>query len=332
MVVATNPYAPPAVPATSPLQRDVLKVLLYFDLFRHPLSSEEIYEFLPSNSTTPSNVARACSSLPLNMVVDFSGGFFFLKERGAGCVAERRNKEATAQRRWRIARFMTKLIRHFPFVRGVGISGELSKGVSSEEGDIDYVLITEQGRLWISRTLLILFKKIVLMNSKKFFCLNHFVSRDRLEVERRDLYVAMELATVKPVVNPWLFERYLEANPWIEAYLPNWWKKFSKSRQRILAGAAVDRSLLQKLLELPFQGAWGKRLDEQLMRSWQALWKRRYPGLNDEARARLFTVTPSLSTAYGGDFLTSILARYREQLRRYDLLEESFPAEEGFHG
>lgn len=325
MVVATHPYAPPAVPANSLLQRDVLKVLLYFDLFRHPLSPDEIYEFLPSNSTTPSNVARACSSAPLNTVVNLSGEFFFLKERGAGCVAERMIKEATAHRRWRIARFMSRLISHFPFVRGVGISGELSKGVSSEEGDIDYVLITEQGRLWICRTLLILFKKIVLMNSKKFFCLNHFVSRDRFEVERRDLYVAMELATIKPVVNPCLFDRYLEANPWIEGYLPNWWKKFSGSRQRVPARANVDGSLVQRLLELPFQGSWGKRLDEQLMRYWQALWKRRYPGLSDEARARLFSATPSLSTAYGGDFLTSILARYREQLGRYDLLDESFP-------
>lgn len=33
------------------LQQDILRVLLYFDIFEHPLRAEEIYRFLPSDST-----------------------------------------------------------------------------------------------------------------------------------------------------------------------------------------------------------------------------------------------------------------------------------------
>ncbi|MEX1275163.1 MAG: hypothetical protein WEE20_04480 [Bacteroidota bacterium] len=327
MVEATFSFAPLSRPVDSHLHRDVLKVLLYFDLFRHPLSPLEIYEFLPSNSTTPSQVAGACVHFPLSAVLDSSDGLFFLKERGARCVTERRSKEAIARRRWMIARLMAALIRHFPFVRGVGVSGELSKGVSTEKSDIDYVLVTEEGRLWICRTLLILFKKVALLNSKKYFCVNHLVTERSLEVEPKNVYTAIELATVKPVCNHGLFQRYREANPWVRDFLPNWWNQFAGSMENGSPEKQSRRPLLQRILEFPFRGSLGDRLDRWLMRQWQDLWKRRYPGISEEARARLFASTPHLSTAYGGDILTVILGRYREQLRRYGLLDESLPSQ-----
>lgn len=321
MVEAPQATASRPVALLSRLERDVLKVVLYFDLFRHPLSPQEIYEFLPSNSTTPAEVASVCSSPTLTAIIDSFQGLFFLKERGSECVSERRNKENIAARRWKIARFVVSLIGYFPFVRGVGISGELSKGVSTAESDIDYVVITKGGRLWICRTLLIIFKKTVLFNSKKYFCINHVVSEDHLQVVPHNVYTALELATVQPMLNDVLFIRYHAENPWLEQFLPNWWSSFRKDREPNISGRTFKPSILQRILELPLYGIPGDRVEQWLMRFWVNVWKRRYPDLSDEERSRRFAATPHLSTAYGGDTTTVILSRYRERLERFALLD-----------
>src|SRR5690606_3777846 len=93
-----------------------------------------------------------------------------------------------------IARKKAKLISQFPFVRGVMASGSLSKGYADEKSDIDFFIITIPNRLWIARTLLVLYKRIFLLNSHKFFCVNYFVDEKHLGIEEKNLFTATELA------------------------------------------------------------------------------------------------------------------------------------------
>ena len=81
----------------------------------------------------------------------------------------------------------------FPFVRGVFLSGSISKGFMSESDDIDYFIITAPGRLWLTRTLLILFKKIFLFNSFRNFCLNYFIDSENLYIPEHNRYTATEI-------------------------------------------------------------------------------------------------------------------------------------------
>ena len=300
----------------SALQRDILRVLLYFDIFNHPLTAQEIYTFLPSGSTSLGEIAKACLSEPLNSVVSNSSDHFYLARRRPSCVTRRREKEELAKRRLKIAKTAARVAHYFPFVRAVFLSGELSKGVASKEGDIDYVIVTAEGRLWTCRTFLILFKKIVLLNSKKYFCLNHFVSEDHLTVDDRNMYSGLELVTLKPLTNGDLLRRYLDANPWICEYFPNWKPPTSES-----GCSFVPRPGIQRFLELSSENDFGDRLEGRLMKFWQDLWDRRYPHLSVEERGRLFRCLPFLSTAYGGDFLTKILNAYHARLRLFGISE-----------
>ena len=65
-----------------------------------------------------------------------------------------------------------KFISKFPYIENVSISGALSKNYYNNDGDIDFFLITQPNRLWIARTLLIIYKKMFLLNSRKYFCVN----------------------------------------------------------------------------------------------------------------------------------------------------------------
>jgi hypothetical protein len=79
------------------LQQDILRVLLYFDIFEHPLRAEEIYRFLPSDSTSPAEIARACQSPPLAALVGHKGGHFFIGAESASCTEERSHRVLCAQ-------------------------------------------------------------------------------------------------------------------------------------------------------------------------------------------------------------------------------------------
>ena len=70
-------------------------------------------------------------------------------------------------------------IHRFPYVRGVYLSGSLSKhGITGKDDDLDFFIITKAGRVWAAKLLLIAFKKIVLLNSEKYFCINLLMSEE----------------------------------------------------------------------------------------------------------------------------------------------------------
>jgi len=303
----------------SPLQADVLKTLLYFDIFNHPLKPEEIFSFLPRNSTNSGMIARECNSAPLSQHIKNSEGYFSLRNNGKSSATLRHTKEKRAQRLWTMAVLMGNILRRIPFVRGVAISGELSKGVASEGSDVDFVIITAPGRLWISRTLAILFKKVFLLNRKKYFCVNHFVAENRMTHEEQSIYAALEIATLKPVSNFDLFRRYRASNSWITDFLPN--------APEVPASLSYENgvSYFQKALEVLFPPRFSERFDRFLMNMWRKIWKRRYPHLSEKERNALYQCEPSISTAYGDDFLSKVLESYNGRLRSHGLQPVPLP-------
>ena len=92
----------------------------------------------------------------------------------------------------------------------MGISGSLSKGYYDDDGDIDFFIITSPKRLWIARTFLILYKKIFLLNSRKYFCVNYFISSNALEIEEKNIFTATELTTLLPMFGNGSFHKFYE--------------------------------------------------------------------------------------------------------------------------
>ena len=300
------------------LQQHILKTLLYYDIFSYPLRPSEIFTFLTVNSVRLEDVEQGLLELKRRNLVDSQDDHYFLKHRDKNVVQRRKMMEGRARKAWKNARLMTSIMRRFPFVRAVLVSGDLSKNIAGEESDIDYFVITRPNRLWISRSLLVLFKKVFLLNRRKFFCINYFLAEDTLEVRERDIYVATEIAHLKPLYNARLYREFMRRNVWIKEYFPN----FSDSRN---GSWSVDdrKSFMQKVLELPFIFDYAHRVDRWLMRTMEKLWEKRYPMLSDDDRRRLFRCSPHVSTAHGGDFQRHVLKEYRERLSAYNLSESS---------
>lgn len=299
------------------LQQNILKTLLYYDIFTYPLKREEIFTYLPTNSVQADDLQRELSSLVREQMVRELQGYYVLRHREDAIVNRRLIMENSAHRLWKIARLMSSIIKRFPFVRAIFVSGDLSKNVSDQESDIDFFVVTSSDRLWIARSFLVLFKKVALLNRRKFFCINYFVTEARLEIQERDLYIASEIVHLKPLYNSQLYSEFMRCNSWVKEYFPH-------SAETINYVSKVDDrySVLQKLLELPFLLDSATRLDRWIMEKMETIWKKRYPALSEDDRRRLFRCEPDVSTAHGGDFQTRVLSEYRTRLKAYGLLEE----------
>ena len=135
-----------------PLRSSILKVLAYFDLFNYPVSTEEILFFL-DREVPVSELNENLEVLTTEKHLFRLGGFYSL--RNDPQVAERRIKgNRHASELLVIADRVSRFLYQFPYVRGIGISGSLSKHYADENADIDYFIITRSNRLWIARSLI----------------------------------------------------------------------------------------------------------------------------------------------------------------------------------
>ena len=145
----------------------ILRTLLYFDIFRHPLNKSELFR-LTGIRPNPEEFEQSLNELIDSNLVGSESEYFFIIN-GESLVNERINKLYRSEKYHRISRFISGLIYYHPFVRGVFVSGSLSKSAFTKNDDIDFFIIAEPGRIWLCRTILMLFKKVFLLNSEKYF-------------------------------------------------------------------------------------------------------------------------------------------------------------------
>ena len=299
-----------------PLHTEILRALLYYDIWHYPLTAKELFTFLPVNSMSFDDFVQNIADNGPGTDVFIEHDHFFVRGKSPAIVQQRKEKEQHARRLWNWARLSMHIIKRFPFVRGVFVSGDLSKNATSRNSDVDFFIVTEPNRLWITRTLLILFKKTVLLNRKKFFCLNYFATTDHLSLDGQNIFLATEIAHLKPLYNEELFSRYLEANKWIANYFPNFNMKhlpLPKTNNR--------ESMVQTFFEMLFSLVPADKLDTYLLERMKSVWAKRYPEFDEETRERIFRCTKHESRAYVGNFEEKVLALYEQKLREFGVLK-----------
>ena len=116
--------------------RHVLRTLLYYDIFSYPLRAEEISNNIGGSRCSRADLQNVLEELCEEELIFRSGGYYMLHDDSSMKV-RREKGNALAQKRLPLAARMSGLISSFPFVRGVGISGSLSKNYMDEKSDID---------------------------------------------------------------------------------------------------------------------------------------------------------------------------------------------------
>ena len=250
------------------MENSILKVLVYFDQFNYPLTSEEIISFL-EKSVGEDDLTRILHELARSKKIFKLDKFYSLQNEPL--LSVRRNKgNQKAEMLLKKAEQISNLLYKFPYVRAVGISGSLSKYFADESADIDYFIITKANRLWIARTLLHLFKKNpFLKNRKDHYCMNYFVDEADLLIEEKNIYTATELFTLIPMAGNDSLKKFFETNSWSGIYFPN----------RVLPSVKEEikrRSpWFKKLMESVLNNKLGDSLDDYFMRLTSQRWKKK---------------------------------------------------------
>ncbi len=248
-----------------------LKTLLYFSIFKYPLRIDEIFEY--SNALSIEETILFLDEY-LNDGIIFKIDDFYLCENESSYINRRLKGNQMAKDIFYKAEKVSKFISKFPYITGVGISGSLSKGYYDDDGDIDFFLITSSNRLWLARTFLILYKKLFLFNSKKYFCVNYFVSETTLEIQEKNQFTATEVVTLIPMYGKKMFQEFYHQNKWINDFYTN--KKIADISNTNL----IKKPLIIKGIEILLKNRFGNYLDQLFLNLTFKKWKWKFSHLD----------------------------------------------------
>jgi hypothetical protein len=237
-------------PPLSELEWAVLQTVVYADIFSYPLTLNEIHRYLIGSSANIRAVEKTL--FRIDCLTELNG-FYCLKDRTEN-VFLRRKRSRISKNLWSAAYHFGKLIGQIPFVRMVAVTGSLAVDNAEHEGDIDFMIVTQPGRLWLCRLFVIALVKIASKQGVTL-CPNFFVSENELIIQDQNLFTARELCQMVPIVGMRTYRQMRGLNNWTQNYLPN--AKSYPPNQTYLENNSrnIRKRLAELILKTPI-GAW----------------------------------------------------------------------------
>ncbi|HEV9037799.1 MAG TPA: hypothetical protein VGQ51_14290 [Puia sp.] len=305
------------------LRSSILKTVAYFDLFSYPLTREDIRYFLDTDAGEEEVDHELTRLTKEGRLYRLGTGTFYSLRNDPELAEKRLRGEVHADELLRIAARGARFLYQFPFVRGVCISGSLSKRCADKNADIDYFIITKANRLWIARTIMHLFKKLTYLRGRQHrYCMNYFIDEEALEIKEKNIFTAIELLTLMPACGNGGLTQFFQANNWTCQYLPHY-----RDRQREADGP-YRSSLLKRGLERLFNNRLGSLLEDYLRRLTDSRWKTKTSRGYKNMKGDPMTLQCGLhfSRPDPGIFQQRILLLYQQKLNEVAVDPVSFSA------
>jgi hypothetical protein len=212
------------------MQENILQTLIYADLFDYPLTVEEIYQRLHHKKTTIDQVETGLKKLLNQGKLKKTGQLYFLPEKKKN-VRLRKKTNKISQQKAKKAKQLAQLLKIIPTIQLVGLTGSVAAGNAEEGDDLDFLIITSAGWLWLTRFLVTgLFTIFGLRRRpgdeeyKNKVCLNLFLDNGHLNAfaQKQNLFLAYELILMQPLwEKKQTYKKLLATNLWVKKYLPN---------------------------------------------------------------------------------------------------------------
>ena len=289
------------------LDTAILKTIIYGDVFNFPMTTQEIHHFLihdePIDYATIANQLDSSPNLEKHLC--HNGLYYALKQRSE-LFALRAERE---QMMGKLSKQMIdygRILSYFPFVEFVGITGALAmRNPSASIEDLDYIVITRPGRVWLSRAIIIIL--VHLMRHRNIeICPNYVLASDQLIQSRQDLYIAHEITQILPLSNLKLYERLRDQNQWVATHLPNALAPFYQIGGGKNSGLGLT---LKRGIELILSGSLGNGLEQ---------WEYRRKAQRFEQKAQAPTASAEIDTGHVkghfNDYGHRVLAQYQAKL------------------
>ncbi len=228
--------------------------ILYADIFDFPLLPEEIHRDLIRVAASRPETARAIQALLDAGALEPDTRYLVLPGRG-GLADVRRDCQARAERLWPIARRFGRILATIPFARMIAVTGSLAAESPGADADLDYLIVTVPGRLWLVRATTVGIVRLAL-HLGITLCPNYLLSTRAIGLDRDDLFTAHELLQAVPIDGEATYRRMLQANRWVERWLPN---RFRRAERASVPASAVGS--VRRLGEAALAGRLADRIE-----------------------------------------------------------------------
>lgn len=290
----------------------IIRTLVYFDIFHYPLTLSEIIRFSSLRVEAMSAYEHALNKLVESFMVFRFGDFYSLQNEPL--FEERRKKgNAYAADVLQKAAKRSRFIHAFPFVRSVNISGSLSKNYFDDTTDFDFFIITQKNRIWLCRFFLTLYKKIFLLNSRKYFCINYYIDTDELQIPDKNLFSATEIITLRNETGENVYRKFMEENAWAGEYFPNNTVNYSYVK-------AEKNGAIKRTLEKIFGGRMGDKCDDFIFSIMSRALNKKYKHLKTEERSVSMRTKKHASKHHPQGFQFKVLKAFDEKCKDFRAL------------
>ncbi len=312
------------------IRQAVLRTVCYSDVFNYALTPEEIWYWLADkdgNKFSKAQIARYLSNSRM-MVRNKTSDYVCLQERKK-IINLRVKRSEVSQNKVKVARTAASWLSRIPTVEALLITGSLAMNNAEDDDDIDLMVLTAPGCVWVTRFWCVIVMELAGMRRRPRsawllpesnlghkkegvtdkICLNLFLDRENLQMpsDKRDLYFAHEILQAKLIfTKSKSYGQFINMNSWIAGILPN-------------ALAQVKKDLKKNLRLSTASGA--KKLDKivvWLMRRFELplFWiQRRYMS---RRRSREI-VTANTAMFHPFDYHSWVMKEYGKRLRKYNI-------------
>jgi hypothetical protein len=249
------------------LELSILKAVSYFDVFKYPVSKNEIGYFL-DQKFDENALNHALNSLLRNEVLFQLGDFYSLSNDIS--LVERRieGNNAAVNELLKAKKAAGFLYKWFPYIKAVAISGSLSKNFAYKDSDFDSFVITSTNRLWVSRFVFVFFHRVIsLFGYKKTFCLNYMLDEVAFEIDEKNIFTAIEIATLLPCNGGQDYNKFFSINNWVGEFLPNYFIKTVEEQE-------VHPGILKGIIERLLNNSLGDRMNTWILKIYSKRWQK----------------------------------------------------------
>ena len=197
----------------------VLRSVVYASLFDYPLEPAQLESSLIGVAADQAAIDRWWrESDLLRATIEYRDGLYFPAGR-SDLVHIRSRREALSRELLDRDRRILSFVANIPFVRMVALSGSLAHLNAEGFADLDLFVITTPNRVWSVTVATVVLSK--LLGWRKRLCMNYVISERAMSIEPRDLFSANQIIHLRPIVGSEAFTRFLEANPFVKSFYPN---------------------------------------------------------------------------------------------------------------
>lgn len=205
-------------PSFSRLERSILRTVAYSDVFDYPLTHAEVHRYLDATAAPSPDIDTVLHRLT-GATLCAADDLVALAGR-EDLFALRHQRHRIADDLWPAARRWAGVVSRLPLVRMVSVTGALAVNNVDHGADVDYLIVTEPGRVWLCRTMVVQVVRLARLGGV-VICPNWLLAADSLALADRNLFAARELTQMVPLAGAEIYHRMRRLNPWAAVFLPN---------------------------------------------------------------------------------------------------------------